>query len=409
MATIDDTGIKSTSLSEYQTDLEQAFQNVFGQDIDLDSQTPQGQLIGIFALDLSQLDDSTVQLFNALNIFNAAGSQLDAYGNQFNIFRNPATPSTVTAQLTGSPTTLIPSGSRARTTNGDIFFSTENVTLDVSGLGSGVFQSQDVGAIAIDANTLTQIVDTDIVGWDTVDNAGAGTVGQLQQTDTEFRSFYYQTLSRNAVSTLDAIRSRVAALENVLEVKVFENDTAQNVILQNVELLPHSIAVVVKGGVAQDIGQAIFDTKTVGADTQGADLALQTAVVVPTNDGASTITIYYYPVDPVTVQIDLTIQLYQNSPDVINTIKSRIIEYFEGTFTGGINEDGSVQFDTSGIDIAEPSYLSRLYTPINSVTGFEVLNLEQQIQGSGTPMSVITPNLNQQLVVDVDSIDVTIV
>lgn len=408
MATIDSTGIKGTSLTEYLELLGQQFQTAFGDDIDLSDQAPAGQLNGIYANTASDLDDALVAEYGYLNPYNMVGAQLDGWGAYFNIFRRPATPSTVTAQVTGVPTTLIPAGSRARTTEGDIFLSSEDILLDVSGNGSGAFQSAETGATPILANTLTQIVDTDVIGWETVNNADAGTLGQVQQSDTLFRQFIYNTIAVNAVSTVEAIRSKVLTLSDVLGCNVYENDTAANITIQNVTLLPHSIAVIVNGGTAQEIGEAIQFSKTVGANTEGANTAIQTMVTVATNDGQSSIDIYYYPVVFVTLQINVTIQLYQASPDVINTIKMRIIEYFAGTFNGGTNEDGSIQFDVSGIGIAEASYLSRLYTPINSVSGFEVLDLTQEVLGSGNPQSVITPDLNQQLVVDEDNINVTI-
>ena len=406
MATLTNTGIVGTSLNAYKSAYGIAYKQALGDDLDTSPQTPQGQLIGIDALNSSQIDDSIVMTFNSLNIFNAAGNLLDAYANLFGIARIPATPSTVTASLTGVPTTAIPAGSRASTTNGDLFEAASEIVLDVGGVGSGIFRSVEVAPIQIDANTLTQIVDV-VTGWETIDNPTAGVVGKPRETDLQLRTSYYNKLGQNALSTIDAIQSKVAASPQVVKAIVFENDTDANKTIQNVTLLPHSIAVVVNGGVAADIGKAIA-VKTVGANTKGQNPLLQTAVDVPQNGGLTTITLYYYPVEFVTLDINVTIQVYEQTTNVIATIKKRIIEYFDGTFKGCTDTDGSVQFDTSGITIAEPSYQSRLYTPVNSVTGFEVLTLTQEIQGSGTPQAVITPNLNQQLIVTEQSITVGI-
>ena len=397
MAEITDTGITSTSLSEYKTELDLAFSNVLGADLDLDSQTPEGQIIGVTALTMSITDDAIVQMFQQLNIYNAAGNQLAAFGASFDISRTAATNSTVTATVTGIATTIIPVGSRAKTTNGDIFQSTGNITIASDGVGSGQFDSIDTGAIAIDAGTLTQIVDV-VAGWETVNNSTDGTVGTTEETDLNYRNAYFAKLAKNAVGTVEAINSNVRSLTGVDDSKVFENDTGSSVVKQNVTLLEHSIAVIVNGGDSDEIGEAIYYSKTDGGNTAGEDTSLQTAVTVPTNDGATSTIIYYYPVEFITVTIDLIIEQYIVVADVIDQIKTAIINYFNGTLTA----------TSSPIGIAESSYLSRLYTPINSVAGFDVVSLTQEIEGSGNPQSIITPNLNQQLIVTDDSISVTI-
>jgi len=406
MATITSDGITGTTLAQYKTQLETAYKNSLGSDLDVSAQTPQGQLIGIDSLNFATLDASVVQLFNAMNILTATGALLDSFGAPFNIVRLPATSSVVTAQVTGVPATVIPSGSRAKTTSGNVFLASAPITLDPTGNGSGNFSSEQTGAIPIDASTLTQIVDV-VPGWETINNSSAGTLGTAEQTDAAFLNSYYARINQNALSTLEAIRSSVLATQGVTATKVFDNTGSTNVIIQGVTLLPHSIAVIVEGGVAQDIGNAIA-VKTVGANTEGGNTAIQTAVIVPTNGGTDDITIYYYPAELLTVSISMTIQLFSATSNVIGQIKSRIIEYFNGTFSSCTDAQGNSQFDSSGINISEPSYESRLYTPINSVTGFEVTALSQEIQGSGTPQSVITPNLNQRLIVNENSISVTV-
>ncbi len=398
MAIINDTGIASTQLTTYKTLLENSFKAALGADLDVDAQTPQGQLIGIIALALSNMDDAVVSLFQQLDIYNASGNQLDSYGALFEIARTLASSSTVIAEVTGVPAATIPVGSRAKTTNGDIFESTGVINLDGSGDGSGEFQSIETGQIQIDANTLTQIIDV-IAGWETISNSTAGTVGELKQTDIEYRSDYFSELNKNAVATIDAIQSNVAAVDKVDSVVVHDNDTSSNVTIQNVTLLPHSIAVIVEGGVAQEIGQAISDSKTVGANTAGNNLGLQIAVVVDTNGGLIAKTVYYYPVVFVTVDIKMSISQYAAEPDTVDQIKTAIIAYFEGTYSA----------DIPAINISDSSYLSRLYTPINSIGGFDVVSLTQEIQGSGTPQSVITPDLNKRLIVSNSSISVSIV
>ena len=70
MAIINDTGIISTSLNEYRILLQAAFRAALGADLDVSDETPQGQIIGIFAFNLSQLDDAIIQAFQQQYIYN---------------------------------------------------------------------------------------------------------------------------------------------------------------------------------------------------------------------------------------------------------------------------------------------------------------------------------------------------
>ncbi|MEE9451366.1 MAG: baseplate J/gp47 family protein [Gammaproteobacteria bacterium] len=397
MAVITDTGITSTSLNEYKTQYETAFKNALGDDLDLDPQTPQGQMIGILALNSSVIDDALVLAFQQLNILDAAGNQLDAYGAQFDIERSSATRSKTIVTVTGVATTIIPQGSQAKTTNGDLFSATGNITIGGGGSGTGEFEAVDTGAIAIDANTLTQIVDV-VSGWETIDNPSDGTLGEDRETDSEFRIDYFNKLQKNALSTTDAIRSNILSLDSVIDARVFENDTNNLVVKQDVGLLPHSIAVVVEGGIPQLIGQTIADTKTLGADTEGDDTNIQTEVTALTNEGLTSIQIFFYPVEFVLTNISVEVQEFTEVPDLVNRIKTAIIDYFNGTFSSSIPPIG----------ISDTSFLSRLYTPINSIEGFDVVFLTQEIAGSGTPESAIIPSLNQRLIVALDSIFITL-
>jgi len=398
MPTITDTGITGISLLEYKEELENAFQVAFGSSIDLDPQTPQGQIIGILSLLLSQTDDVIVQDFQTLNIFNAAGSQLDGYGAAFNIERLSATSTLVNVIITGVPSTIIPEGAQAKTVNGDVFENLNDATLDGAGSAAAVFKSVEAGPIPANENSLTEIV-TIIAGWETINNLTAGILGVDAQDDNTYRRRYFNTLNKNALATVAAIQARLNDLSDVIAAKVFENDTSENKTIQNVTLLPHSIAAVVNGGVAQDIGQSIYDSKTVGAGTEGANTSLQTAVVVDSVDGLETPVIYYYPLELIVVSIILTISVYDDIPEIPTAIRNAILNYFDGSFSSEIEP----------ISIGDILYQSRLFTPINSVQGFDVVTLIQEIQGSGTPQTIIIPDLNQQLVTTSTDISISIV
>ena len=398
MATITAEGIFSTTLEEYKTSYEDAFKLSIAGDLDVSAQTPAGQIIGILSLASVVTDNQIVNQYQQLNIFLAFGVQLDAFGATLDSPRPQATKTVIIAELTGVPGTIIPADSQAKNVDNDIFLLESDATLDGSGFAAANFIAQETGPIPIDAGTLTQIV-TVVPGWETISNSGQGNVGQDAETDLVYRQQYFNTLGKNALGTVEAIQSALFGVEDVETAKVFENVTAQNLTIQNVTLLPHSIACIVQGADTnntQAIGEAII-RKTVGAGTLGDNPSLQTAVVVETNSGTGTTTVYFYPVEFITVTINIEINLYDNTPDVIDQIKTNIINYFNGTFSA----------DIAPIDIADASYRSRLYKPVLAVQGFDVTLLEQSISPS-PPEEVITPNLNERLIVTTDSISVAV-
>ena len=74
----------------YRAQLEAAFKSALGADLSVDPTTPQGQIIGILALTLAQQDEAILQSIQGLNLYSAAGYQLDSLGSLLDIARVPA-------------------------------------------------------------------------------------------------------------------------------------------------------------------------------------------------------------------------------------------------------------------------------------------------------------------------------
>ena len=390
MPVITNSGIQSISLNEYREAFNDAYQEALGSDLSVEADSPQGQLIGIDALNASQIDDVIVQLFNALNIFSASGNQLDAFGILFGIPRLNATRSTVVATLTGVEGTIIPAGSQAKTTNNDIFVASDNITIPVGNSTSGNFIANEAGEIAIDANTLTQIV-TPITGWETIDNSANGIPGTNEESDNVYRTRIFNTLAKNAAGIVASVEANVLALDGVESVNVKENDKNVNVIVQNVELLPHSIAVIVEvdsidPATNQEIAEAILN-KSLGCGTEGANTGIQTEVIVP--DRA--LPVYFYPVVGVPVQINVDITLLENPPsDPESAIKDALTSYF-----------------LDDVQVAQEVYDSQLICVISDLGGIAVTSLLTNKVGD-PPTNPTVPDLNERLTVDANDITVAI-
>ncbi|SFB68411.1 hypothetical protein SAMN05216321_101102 [Cupriavidus sp. OV038] len=114
---------------------------------------------------------------------------------------------------------------------------------------------------------LSQIV-TQTDGWASVSNLQPGSAGRTAENDAALRLSYGRGIYRLGAGTLPSIAANIDDLvPGVVAVRDFENDSD---FPDEYGRPPHSIHVVVDGGLDQDIGDAIFRVKGGGIDTYGA-------------------------------------------------------------------------------------------------------------------------------------------
>lgn len=160
-------------------------------------------------------------------------------------------------------------------------------------LGEGIgvvkapFIADVVGAIGVATGSLNEIA-TPVDGWDAVYNPAAGIAGAVLEKDSGFRSRRDSELSAPGNTTADAIRANILTVnegsedpnhESPISCTVFYNDTDYT---DGNGVPPHSVEVLVQGGTAQDIVQAIWDS--VGAGTRTYGTSSGTAVDSEGND-----------------------------------------------------------------------------------------------------------------------------
>jgi uncharacterized phage protein gp47/JayE len=204
-----------------------------------------------------------------------------------------------------------------------------------------------------DANTINTIL-TPVLGWDSVTNILAASAGRLLETDEELRLRFRNTKFERASNILDSLYAALLNVDGVEEVAIYENDT--NITDAN-GVPPHSFLPVVLGGSSQLIAEAIWLNKPMGISSQG-----NTVISITDSQG--------FPHDiglerpnPVTVYVELTIDTAAESNFVfpgngVDLIKEAVIAYAKDNF--GVGDD---------------VIYSRLYTPINSVEGFQIDSL----------------------------------
>lgn len=197
---------------------------------------------------------------------------------------------------------------------------TANMTVVTLGTPARV-ESLETGATTGEIGELTEIV-TLVPGWNSVNNLQAAALGRDAESDAELRARYTSGVYALGAATLPALQANLEArVEGIRTVKVFENDSD---VTDGDGRPPHSIHVVARGGLDQDIAQVIFDYKAAGIDTHGA-----VEVEIIDSEGVSH-DIHFDRPTPYYIWVDATITLLPESeetfpPDGLTQIANNLL------------------------------------------------------------------------------------
>lgn len=267
-AYMESSGLVLPDTADLKTSVENEYKSAFGQDLVILPESPEGVLIGAETEARDAVARNNAELANQINPDFAGGVFLDAIAALTALSRRQAEPSIVKARLTGVAGSIIPAGSGATTTAADVFRSRDNVILDGSGAAEVYFYSVELDAVPCPAHSLTHILDP-VLGWETIDNATAATLGQPVESDSQFRKRRKETLFLQGVALPGAIMSAVMDVEGVRSMVFRENYTAETRVIDNVEIPPHTIYTVIDGGTDQAVAYALFANKSLGCGWLG--------------------------------------------------------------------------------------------------------------------------------------------
>lgn len=254
---IDPTGLIEVDAGVIQTDVVAEYQAAFGQDLVVPdatnlqgASTPQGILINAEALARIAVADNNASLANQINPNVAGGIFLDAIMALTGSARNPATPTTVFATLSGTLGTVIPAGSHASETGSGfnyVYQTIVDVVIDTV-VGDNVFaynvqfNSVLTGAIPCNVNTLTTII-SNVLGWNSITaNTAPDPIGAPTQSDAGARNTRLVQLGIQGSSVAGAIIGGVSAVIGTNgSIKFLENTSGATLTINGVSMVGHSI------------------------------------------------------------------------------------------------------------------------------------------------------------------------
>jgi hypothetical protein len=206
-----------------QADINQAF----GNNLNPDVTTPQGQLATSEAAVIADCYAQFCALANGVDPAFATGRMQDAIARIYFLNRIPAQSTVVTAQCVGAVGTLIPLGSTAQDQAGNVYVSVTSGTIPIGGTIDLTFEALEPGPLACPPNFLTIISGT-IPGWDTINNASAGAIGNDAESQSAFELRRQQSVAINALGTMPSVIGAVLNLPGVLDAYAIQNPLPVN-------------------------------------------------------------------------------------------------------------------------------------------------------------------------------------
>lgn len=363
MATLTETGLVIEGFDSILTKLEQGFRAIYGQDINLDADTPDGQMIGLIAQIRMDFEELAQTVYNQLDPDYASGVWLEQRAAYAGLVRRGASYSYLrSVVLTGEPNTQLYAGIIVSDPHKIRWVLTSDVRLDSNGSARADFRSERLGAFGLEKNTKLTI-ETVTLGLSNATTIESAEIGTEEETDQQLRERFYISRTKNATNSADAIVAKVSALPDVKQVKVLENNTASR---DKFGVAPYSLNVIVDGGSNTQIAEVIYYNKGAGVGLQG-----NTEVILQRDNDRRTLR--FDRATPIDIQISMRCVRYEDFTEIDREEIKRLLT--KQTFT-----------------IGQTVSLSRLYSPINQVGGFWVKELK--IARKGQPLK--TENIELQ-------------
>lgn len=336
-------GFVRKTLQVIKAEIEASWRAAFGTSIDVSPSTPDGQVIGIFSEREALVWELAEIVAGMMDPDKASDRLLEVLCLITGTFRQLEKRSTVQLTLTGDDTTVVASGSKARTAStGSVFSTTTSATLTAlaawagatlyavgdkrsnasrsyvcitGGVSAGaggptttdpditdgaahwrymgegtaavnvLAQSDDIGPIVAVSGDIS-VIQTPVPNWKSVINLLDATLGAFKMADQDLRILREREIAAGGVGPIPAIRRALSRVANVESVTVFYNNTE----LTNGDgIPPKSVEAMVEGGLDQAIINALFANVAGGIRFHGSGPGMVTGTFVDSQGTSHTI------------------------------------------------------------------------------------------------------------------------
>ena len=326
---IDANGITIDSLEDLITKYSNTLRDIYGPDVVLDPESPDGLLVNFLAQVTRDASEFAVKLYNAESINSAVGSLLDQKVAWFGLTRKPASYTYVNVNITtinnvslvGMDSNINPPANiyTVQDNSGNNYYLASSVSLAANTTTSCSFRAENSGAVLVGAGTITTPV-TYNQFITTINNPAPQYItGVEEESDTELKWRLKSSYYLPSQGFCESMKSALLNYDDIQDAFVIDNPTNTT---DAYGISPYSVWVVVdcpdNAQTQQEIGDVFAVQNTVGTPTYYYDDSGVTNRSVQRQDSQGLFTTYNYNLvatEPVYVYINL-----------ISTIAGNIID-----------------------------------------------------------------------------------
>lgn len=399
-------GFKLKRLRDIQLSLQALLDQIVDQDtgetldVDFDEDDPLIQVLNVTIDAISVAWEVAEAAYSAYDPSLASGATLSGLVQINGLSRKSGTSSTIPIEITGAPGAIIPKGSQITDqANTTIWETAEQYEIDPGGTVVGVANSRLAGVFTAVVNTVDKIL-SPVIGWEFVLNTAEAAPGTLDELDEILRSRRTNGTLSPAQGIVECVYSNILNLDGVIFSRVYHN---RSLTTDSRGIPGNAIAAVVQGGQDAEIAEQILVRIGTGTETYG------TSSITFTNPFGEQIPIRFIRPPDIEISIEVHLDINRSvwTVDSEQDMKDSIIA-FAAQGPVGIDIDPPTQgFDPFGFPPGEDVFLSKLYTPINSIPGHVVSSL--QIAYTGDPLGSLDLNIEWDTVASFKDVNINIV
>lgn len=261
----DNNGLQTDTFRDLFQTLSDAYKGIYGQDIDLDQDSPDGQRVAIEAQARTDIEAALQWLYSQMDPDFNNGDMQQVIAKLHGLYLRPGSRSQRDLKVVTDRPVLLYAGYKILDQANQVWFIRTPVTVP-AGTTEVTFFAELFGKVTgLVSDTFTQL--TPELGVQGFISEAAVVVGRDEETPEEFRQRRNRSLENPATGSTGAIFAKVAQLPGVTDVNIDENDTKVDDPLTGIPA--NSIWLVVEGGAVSDIVEVMVKQKGGGTGTKG--------------------------------------------------------------------------------------------------------------------------------------------
>ena len=323
--TINENGLLIDEFSTIYNRLADKFKLIYGQDINLEQNSPDGQLLGIITNEIYDLQTLVLHIYNSFDPDLAQGVELNKLLKLIAQTRRASTKSIVDITIVANANVTLPADYTIIDENKNEWVINAETTL-ISGTNIISFNAVNFGAIEASANTINDVV-TVFPEITSVNNPLPAEIGRDEESDVLLRKRRNNLLSVNSNSTIAGIYSKLFLLDTVTDAVIYENATDTYDAAK--DLTAHTLWCIIDGGPIDEITKIIATDKTIGTDLKGSVTEDYIETFLKADGSTRTLTHTVKFDRPTEIPLYINLTVAKRLPtDIIDTyaIKNKLVE-----------------------------------------------------------------------------------